>query len=592
MHRRVLSALLVVMLGLGVLGANPPSLRALAAPSEPPGPDRYKVVTVKYTQYEWWLTKWADNSVVCQMFVDHEGVPDANEVFQSCGSKVYDDWAKSSQPCSDQAMDADACKGYYLQLVSSHPAQKQIGVALPPPQVWITLKDCVPHPAGGCQGKPTLLLSAEEPLPNERILRIEGTVDGQPFHCNGNSCDFELYVTKPEGAILEFWAYSSYGDSSEKFEAQIRITAEIPPGETTATWYVSVLSPQWKGDVSLSCAQDWQSFPPATGMPDWLTTPNSSDELASDLPYAYLAGNLIYQGIVEASTCADGGLLANGAASACGMSLAREKVTEWQNLYDKLILKVAVDTGIPAQLLKSIFSRESQLWPGLYRNVEEAGFGQLTEDGADTTLLWNVDFYKEFCPLVLYQSTCDKNYIQLNDAHQEILRAALVHSVDLACPTCSAGLDLTKLDFSVEVFGQSMLASCSQTGQVILNATGQVPGSVASYPDLWKFTLVNYNAGPGCLTDAVSVTSDVGEDLTWENVSKHLAASCQGAISYVEDISSLVIAPTPVPTATPTNVVPTPTPTFTPIRVGPTPSPTFTPIFLGPSKTPTATPTP
>jgi hypothetical protein len=445
--------------------------------------------------------------------------------------------------------------------------------------VWILLEDCVPHPAGGCIGKPTLLLNAVEPLPNERILSIEGTVDGQPFYCDGNTCDFELFVTKPEGALMEFWAYSSYGDSSEKFEAQILIQAEVPegPGETTPTWYVSVLSTQWRGDVSLSCAQQWESFPPATGMSPWLITPNTPSDLASDLPYAYLAGNLIYQGVVNATACNDGGLLENGAASPCGMSQAREKVTEWQNLYDGLILRVAVETGIPAQLLKSLFSRESQLWPGLYHNVEEAGLGQLTEDGADTTLLWNVDFYKEFCPLVLYESSCSKSYIQLNAANQETLRAALVQSVDLACPTCPAGLDLSKLDFSVEVFGESMLASCGQTGQVILNTTRQVAGSVASYEDLWKFTLVNYNAGPGCLTDAIAATTGAGEALTWESVSARLAPACQGAIDYVNDISSLVAPPTPVPTKTPSQPGPSPTPTFTPIFVGPTATITPTP---------------
>jgi len=579
MRHKLLSAVLILVLGLVILGAQSAPLRASAAATVPPGPDRYKVVTVDYVQYIWWLTNWDDNSVACEIVVEHEGVPDANEVFNDCGKTIFDEWVKASQPCSDEQLQADKCKGYYFQLVSAQPAKKQIGVALPPPQVWILLQDCVPHPAGGCQGKPTLLLTAEEPLPNERILSIEGTVDGQPFYCEGNTCDFELFVTKPEGALMEFWAYSSYGDSSEKFEAQIRIQAEVPEGagQTTPTWYVSVLSTQWRGDVSLSCAQQWESFPPATGLPPWLITPKTSAELASDLPYAYLAGNLIYQGIVNASACADGGLLANGAASPCGTSQAREKVTEWQNLYDGLILRVAVERGIPAQLLKSMFSRESQLWPGLYRDIEEAGFGQLTEDGADTTLLWNVDFYREFCPLVLYQSTCDKSYIQLNPANQETLRAALVQSVDLSCPTCAAGLDLTKLDFSVEVFGQSMLASCSQTGQVILNTTRQVAGSVASYEDLWKFTLVNYNAGPGCLTDAIAATTGAGAGLTWESVSARLSPACEGAIDYVDDISSLVVPPTPTPTKTPNRVRPTPTPTFTPIFVGPTSTPTITP---------------
>ena len=581
MRHKWLSAVLILVLGLVILGAQSDPLRASAAATVPPGPDRYKVVTVDYVQYIWWLTNWDDNTVACEIIVEHEGVPDANEVYNACGKKIFDEWIKASQPCTDRELQTGQCKGFYFQLVSAKPAQKQIGVALPPPQVWILLEDCVPHPAGGCIGKPTLLLNAVEPLPNERILSIDGTVDGEPFHCEGNTCDFELFVTKPEGVLMEFWAYSSYGDSSEKFEAQIRIQAEVPEGteQTTATWYVSVLSTQWRGDVSLSCAEQWESFPPATGMPPWLITPNTAADLASDIPLTYLAGNLIYQGVVNASACSDGGLLANGAASPCGLSQAREKVTEWQNLYDGLILRVAVETGIPAQLLKSLFSRESQLWPGLYHNVEEAGLGQLTEDGADTTLLWNVDFYKEFCPLVLYESSCSKSYIQLNATNQETLRAALVHSVDLACPTCAAGLDLTKLDFSVEVFGESMLASCSQTGQVILNTTRQVAGSVASYEDLWKFTLVDYNAGPGCLTDAIAATSGAGEELTWENVSAHLEPACQGAIDYVDDISSLVIPPTP-----------TPSPTKTPVHRGPSPTPTFTPIFVGP--TATATPTP
>jgi hypothetical protein len=588
MRRIVLGAALSMVLGVGMLAARSAPAPAYADEAVPAGPDRHKLVTVDYTEYRWWLTRWEDNSVACEIYVEHPGVPDANEVFKACGSTVYNDWIKSSQPCSDQALEAENCKGYYFQLVSAIEKQKQISVELPPPEVWISLEDCVPHPAGGCVGQPTLVLTAEEPLPNERIVSIEGTVGGEPFHCDGNTCDFQLYVTPPEGAKMEFWANSSYGDTSEKFEAQVRVQADIPEGQPggTPTWYVSVLSTQWKGDLSQSCAEQWQSFPPASGLPAWLTTPNTPNELASDLPYTYLAGNLIYQGIVDASSCPDGGLLANGAASPCGMTLARDKVTEWQNQYDHLILKTAIDTGIPAGLLKSMFSRESQLWPGLYRNVEEAGLGQLTDNGADTTLLWNVDFYKEFCPLVLYQSTCDLSYIRLSDYHKELLQAALVQSVDLFCYNCPAGLDLSKLDFSIEVFGQSLLASCSQTGQVVFNVTRQTPGAVATYPDLWKFTLTDYNAGPGCLTDAITATKNANLALTWENVSQKLEPACQGAIGYVNDITSLVTYPTPLPTPL--------GPTATPVHVRPNVTPTLTPIYVAPTitVTPPATPDP
>lgn len=604
MRRVVLGSLLSMILGATLLGgrsalaqtatatqaATPthtaiPTQTATRAPG-PPGPDRERVITVDATEYRWWLTEWDNNQVACEIFVFHPGIPDANEVFKACGATVYEDWIKSSQPCPTESVGAASCTGYYFQLVSALPVEREITIELPAPQVWITLEDCVEHPAGGCVGRPTLLLTAVEPLLNERIESIEGTVEGEEFFCEGNTCDFQLYVTPPEGVTMEFWANSSYGDTSELFEAQIRVQAALPEGVTQGvpTWYVTVLSTQWKGDLSLSCAEQWEAFPPATGLPAWLTTPDTPDELASDLPLTFLAGNLIYQGIVDASTCPDGGLLPNGAASPCGMVLAREKVTEWQNQYDHLILRTALEAGIPAGLLKSMFSRESQLWPGLYHDLDEAGLGQMTDNGADTTLLWNVDFYKEFCPLVLYQSTCDLGYIRLNDYNQRLLQAALVNSVDLFCFDCPAGLDLSKLDNSIQVFGESLLASCSQTGQVILNVTRNVPGTVASYADLWKFTLTNYNAGPGCLTDALTAATQANEQLTWENVSKRLEPACQGAVGYVDDISSLVVYPTPVPTS------PGPTATRTP--GGPRPTPTFTPIIVVPTITVTLPVTP
>ena len=82
-----------------------------------------------------------------------------------------------------------------------------------------------------------------------------------------------------------------------------------------------------------------------------------------------------------------------------------------------------------------------------------------------------------------------------------------------------------------------------------------MPGDAASYEDLWRFTLVNYNAGPGCLGLAVDETSSMGEPLDWEHLSSHLTPACQGAFDYVNTISGS--APSPTPTATSTE---TPTP--------------------------------
>ena len=59
----------------------------------------------------------------------------------------------------------------------------------------------------------------------------------------------------------------------------------------------------------------------------------------------------------------------------------------------------------------------------------------------------------------------------------------------------------------------------------------------ASFEDLWRFTLVNYNAGPGCLGLSVDETSRLGEPLDWEHLSGNLTPVCRGAIEYVNTIS-------------------------------------------------------
>jgi hypothetical protein len=99
------------------------------------------------------------------------------------------------------------------------------------------------------------------------------------------------------------------------------------------------------------------------------------------------------------------------------------------------------------------------------------------------------------------------------------------------------GIDLTRADFSITVFAHTMVANCKQTGQVIENYTGETPGEVASYEDLWKFTLVNYNAGGGCLAEGVTRAQGEGLDLTWDNVSPFFTGACSGAVNYVNDIS-------------------------------------------------------
>ena len=91
-------------------------------------------------------------------------------------------------------------------------------------------------------------------------------------------------------------------------------------------WYVDVLSSQWVGVPVASCVQAWQVLPPVGGPPTWLSTPTQSEQLGTEIPYNYLAANLIKSKVVDASFCIDNGLLPDGGANNCGMEAARSAV--------------------------------------------------------------------------------------------------------------------------------------------------------------------------------------------------------------------------------------------------------------------------
>lgn len=516
-----------------------------AAGEQPAGPDRYAIVSENYISYAWWLTSWSTNKIVCTIDVDHEGVPTAGEIYDACGETLYESWAKTT-PCSASVSDPGTCGGYYLQFYKSEPAQRDVGVKLPMPVVWVTLDGCAPHNSTfRCEGMPTLILTGEEPLAGEQITGLAGRVDGTYFTCSA-TCQVDLGPTGADGVLIEFWANSSYGDTSELFTARVRVAASDDPADDH--WYVDVLSDQWRGLPLAGCSQVWDTFPTLGGVSGWLSTPQRPEDLATSVPYEYLAAKLIEHGIVDASSCENGGLVGEGLVNACGMEAARAAVDEWQNRFDNLIFATAQETGIPAQLLKNIFSRESQFWPGVMTGHPEAGLGQMTENGADVTLLWNPSFYEQFCPLVLDQSVCDSkvypdletnwDYLELSEEERSLLRTSLVSSVNAFCPDCPLGVDLDRADYSVSVFAETLLSSCAQTGKVVeLNYGYADPPP--TYEDMWRFTLVDYNAGAGCLGLAINETNEQNQDLTWENVSFHLTPACEGARDYVNDITKM-----------------------------------------------------
>jgi hypothetical protein len=116
---------------------------------------------------------------------------------------------------------------------------------------------------------------------------------------------------------------------------------------------------------------------------------NSVDELRTDERLSWLAGRLIWHGIVKADCDGSGLDPVTLAANECGLESAAVDVTEWQNRFDSDIYAAALAEGVPARLLKRIIRYESQFWPGWQSApAGETGMAQITPNGADTYLRW------------------------------------------------------------------------------------------------------------------------------------------------------------------------------------------------------------
>jgi len=135
-HKRnwVLSLIILIMVCVAVCltldHTNPVDAYGLRAD----GPERKAVITVLYTTYEWWLLSWSDSRIVCQVFVEHEGIPDPGEVEYYCENNVFNDWL-DTPPCtfSDEITEAEQCPGLYFHLANITPGEREVEVQLLPP---------------------------------------------------------------------------------------------------------------------------------------------------------------------------------------------------------------------------------------------------------------------------------------------------------------------------------------------------------------------------------------------------------------------------------------------------------------------------
>ncbi len=234
--------LLIQSSGALSLAASRVALAQDVSPTPPP--ERSTTIKVSFTLYEWWLIRWSDNQVVCQVWVEHDGLPLPAEVQYYCGDAVLNQWL-ATQPCTlgGAISSYSQCPGFYMHLAHVTPGERSITVKLAPPTVGVSISGCdITASKNYCDQLPSLLLTGQEPLPGEQIIRVQGSMDGQPFSCPGSTCSLPLPPTGPKGITVEFWADSSFGDSSDHFTAQVRT---IPWGDFTAPDSRPTDQPRW-----------------------------------------------------------------------------------------------------------------------------------------------------------------------------------------------------------------------------------------------------------------------------------------------------------------------------------------------------------
>ncbi len=418
------------------------------------------------------------------------------------------------------------------------PREQPDGQDPSPTPVWLSLPDCQTVGSGVylCDQVPVLHFRADPPADGSKVLQISGTLANVPFTCLASECDLKLEQTPDSGADLFFGVVTNVRDEGTPFHAVVRVSAQDPTRPNAGPWLVSIVSVQLAVAPTDICAVEWEAPPPLDNLPLWALSPAEAEGLETTTTLDLLAGRLIYWGIVEARDCPAGGLLASGAANACGVERARQAMLTVQNRFDEEIYASAKRSQIPAILLKRLIAQESQFWPGSLGIAGEYGLGQISELGADALLMWSSTYYDEICPATLGSAVCEQSYTQLTWEQRAMLRGAVMQQVNAQCPECAAGVDWDKASESVPVIAETLRANCRQVNQLVRNITGRPPGQVATYADLWRMTLANYNAGPGCLSYSL-IQAWRGQRMDWGTISAGMTEACVGAVDYVKKVA-------------------------------------------------------
>jgi hypothetical protein len=266
----------------------------------------------------------------------------------------------------------------------------------------------------------------------------------------------------------------------------------------------------------------------------WIYVPESADELRTSEDRFFLAGQLIANNIVNASACPSGGLTLDGYANACGIAMARPAVNYIQNMLNESILQAYKDIGVPPVLLKQLITVESEFWPAEYvkHGYAHHGFGHITNMGMLNGLQWNPSLAAQVCPTSAIEDC--RTSVSIAD---EILT-----SLNATCPTCKYGIDPEMANHSVDILADVVFGYCLQTARVIYNATERHSSQIVDYATMWKLTLMNYNAGPFCVYDAVLATFKKTQGrMDWSQISSNVSGDlCIRGLTYANQVTTKV----------------------------------------------------
>ncbi len=465
----------------------------------------------------WILKTWKDQALVCEIYVNHTGEPLPEEIQASCDPAVYQDWLKTPV-CSDyfNKGETNNCPGAYLVYLGQANRPYQKVTILPQAKASFALANCPNR--RWCSTWPSLRIDGVEPLSHYNITEVHLKTSLRETVCKGRAgCEFTLPRTTADGTWLEYWVVSSYGDESPRELLHVR---NVYRKDNGGEYYLEILSSKVNWDFA---AIQWGAFPnleaPTAAFYGEASAPA---DLATQNHLYYLAGKLINTAKVDTQACPGGILLPNGMAGACGEEQAFPATVAWQNQYDQPVYQAASQSGLPPRILKGILAQESQFWPDADRK-DEYGLGCLTENGIDALLVTDAAYFVNACTSLYDQAACAPGYGQLSSVQRAALRGLVLRAVG------TAG--------EIDLVARVLRAQTVQVGQMVQDATGNLPGQVTSYEDLWDLSIAGYHAGSGCIRDGLEILAENDQAISFENYCSSVQGSaCASACTFVEKV--------------------------------------------------------